>query len=142
MQSLLARREPLRVKHGVDIARENFPHAIALLPRRAEPVGVLAAAEEARAMPGGQRRGLIEKEQFSPATTGHYVAPLAPELADASEPGPAAPASGEGFSRGIVDDAPMVKMPRCGVAMISPIGVTRFCSGIEDPPAVGRSSSN
>src|SRR3954468_12196068 len=105
MQSLLARREPLRVKHGVDIARENFSHAIALLPRRAEPVGVLAAAEEAGTMPGGQRGGLIEKEQLSPATTGHHLAPLAPELANASKPGPAAPASGQGFSRGIVDDA-------------------------------------
>lgn len=37
----------------------------------------------------------------------------------------------QGLGRGIMDDAAIAReRPRCGVAMMSPVGVTRFCSGI------------
>src|SRR5260370_10230713 len=106
MQPLLAAREPLAVKRGVDVARENTADAIALLPCRAKPERVAAAAEEARAMPRRQRRRLVEKEQFGPAATAHHLAPPSPEFADANKPclaGPAPPQQGPG--RGVMNDA-------------------------------------
>ena len=106
--------------------------AIALLPRRAKPVGVVAAAEEARAMAGRERGGLVEKEQLGPAAAAHHLAPPAPEFADAGEPRRARPAPRQQVlvaGSWMMPRLP-VNIPRCGVAMMSPVGVTRFCSGI------------
>src|ERR1700730_2626301 len=106
MQPLLAAREPLAMQHTVDVACEDLCDAIARFPGGAKPVGVVAAAEEARPMPGCQRRRLIEKEQFGPAAAAHHFAPPTPELTDANKPCLACPAlvqQGPGF--GIVNDA-------------------------------------
>src|ERR1700687_1933069 len=105
MHPLLAARKPLAVKHGVDVAREDFSDAITLLPGSAKAVGIVATAEEARAMPGRERRRLIEKEQLGPAAPAHHLAPPPPEFADASEPRLARPAPGQRLGFGIVDDA-------------------------------------
>src|SRR6478735_9188813 len=104
MQPLLAAREPLAVKHGVDVSRANPRNAIALLPRRAKPDGVAAAAEEAGAMPRRQRRRLVEKEQFGPAAAAHHLAPPSPEFANASEPCLARPAPRQRLRCGVVND--------------------------------------
>ena len=105
MQPLLAAVQPLAVQHGVDVAREHVVDAIALLPRGAKPVGVVAAAEEARPMPGRERGGLVEKEQLGPASPAHHLAPAAAEFADAGEPRLARPAPRQRLGGGIVDDA-------------------------------------
>src|SRR6202158_4957817 len=106
MHPLLAARKPLAVKHGVDVAREDFSDAITLLPGSAKAVGIVATAEEARAMPGRERRRLVEKEQLGPAAAAHHLAPPPPEFADASEPRLARPAPRQqGLRFGIVDNA-------------------------------------
>src|SRR5882672_10839687 len=106
MQPLLRPREPLAVKHGVDIARENMRDAIALFPRGTKPVGVIAAAEEARAVPRGQRGRLVEKEQLGPAASAHHLAPASPEFADAGKPRLARPAPRQqGLGCGVMNDA-------------------------------------
>src|SRR6266704_3077669 len=106
VQALLRPGEPLAVKHRVDIARENIRDAIALLPRGTKPVGVISAAAEARAMPRGQRGGLVEKEQLGPAATAHHLTPPSPEFADASEPCLAHPAPRQqGLGCGVMNDA-------------------------------------
>src|ERR1700694_383461 len=101
MQPLFATHKPLAVKHGVDVARERTGDAIALLPRRAKPVGVVAAAVKARPVSGRERRRLVEKEQFGPAAPAHHLAPPAPKFADASEPCLAGPAPRPRLRRGI-----------------------------------------
>ena len=78
----LAAFEPLPVQHRVDLARENVADAIALFPRGAKPVGIVAAAEEARPMPRRERGRLIEKEQLGPAAAAHHLAPPSPEFAE------------------------------------------------------------
>src|SRR5712691_4017239 len=93
------------MKHGVDVARQHTPDAVAFFPCRAKPVGVLAAAEEARAMARRKRGCLIEKEQLGPTAATHYLAPATSEFADASEPRLARPAPPQGFRCGVVDDA-------------------------------------
>src|SRR5882724_140658 len=106
MQPLLRPREPLAVKHGVDVARENIGHAIALFPGGAKPVGVVAAAEEARPVPRGERGCLVEKEQLGPAVTTHHLAPPSLEFADASEPRLAGPAPRQQrLGCGVMNDA-------------------------------------
>src|SRR5205814_2234961 len=105
MQTLLSGREPLRMKHGVNVARANIREAIALFPGGAKPVGVLAAAEKARAVPRRERGRLIEKKQLGPAPAVHHLAPPAPEVAQAGKPCPARPAPRQCFRRGIMDDA-------------------------------------
>jgi len=105
VQALLAAQEPLAMKHGVDVARQHTPDAVALFPCRAKPVGVVAAAEEARTMARRKRGRLVEKEQLGPAAATHYLAPATSEFADASEPRLARPAPRQGFRCGIVDDA-------------------------------------
>src|SRR6266436_3676005 len=106
MQPLLRPREPLAVKHGVDIARENMRDAIAFFPRGTKPVSVVAAAEEARPVPGGERGCLVEKEQLGPAVTTHRLAPPSLEFADASEPRLARPAPRQQrLGCGVMDDA-------------------------------------
>ena len=92
MQPLLAALQPLAMQHGVDLARANVRNAIALLPRRAKPVGIVTAAEEAGPMTGGERGRLVEKEQLGPAPPAHHLAPPAPEFADTGDPGRARPA--------------------------------------------------
>src|SRR5713226_278026 len=94
--------EPLAVKHGVHVISENIFDAIAHLPRSTKPVGVVAAAEEARAMPRGERGGLVEKEQLGPAAAGHHLAPPSLEFTEASEPSLTGP-------------APCQQSPGCGV---------------------------
>jgi hypothetical protein len=47
------------VQHCIHLGREHVLDAVALLPRRAKTVGVVAAAEEARAMAGGEGGGFI-----------------------------------------------------------------------------------
>src|SRR6267142_1021589 len=93
------------MKHRVDVARQNTPDAIACFPRRAKPDGVVAAAEEARAMSRRERSRLVEKEQLGPAAAAHHLAPAAFEFAKASEPRLARPAPRQRLGRGIVDDA-------------------------------------
>src|SRR5882672_3223645 len=93
------------MQHRVHFSRENLQNAIALPPRRAKPVRVVAAAEEARAMPGRERGCLVEKEQFGPAAAAHHLAPPSPEFADTGQPRLAGPAPVEGFGGGIVNDA-------------------------------------
>src|ERR1700730_5200073 len=105
MKPLLAMIQPLAMQHDVDVVGENFCNTVALFPCRAKPVGVLAAAEEARAMARREGCGLVEKEQFGPAAPAHHLAPASPEFADASEPRPARPAPRQRFGGGIVNDA-------------------------------------
>src|SRR5229473_1028701 len=93
------------MKHGVDVARQYAPDAVAFFPRRAKPVGVVATAEEAWAMSRRERGRLVKKEQRGPAAASHHLAPPAFEFADASEPRPAGPAPRQGFRCGVVDDA-------------------------------------
>ena len=96
----------LAVKHRIHLARTNAFNAIALFPRRPKTVGVVTAAKEAGAMAGREGGGFVEKEQFGPAPSAHHLAPPAPKLADAGDPGRARPALfQQGFCRGIVDDA-------------------------------------
>src|SRR5882757_697460 len=106
MQPLPAVIEPFAVKHRIDLARENFFGPIALFPRRAKAVGVVAAAEEAWPVASRERGRLVEKEQLGPAPPAHHLAPPAPKFADAGDPGRARPALlQQGLGRGIVDDA-------------------------------------
>src|SRR6266566_9251318 len=93
------------MKHGVDVARQHAPDAVALLPRRAKPAGGVAAAEEARAVSRRERGRLVEKEQLGPAAAAHHLAPPALEFTDASEPRLASPSPRQGFRYGVVDDA-------------------------------------
>src|SRR6476619_4121985 len=93
------------MQYCVDVARQHAPEAIALLPRRAKPLGVVAAAEEARAMACRKRGRLVEEEQLGPAAAAHHFAPAAPEFAEASKPRLARPAPRQRLGRGIVDDA-------------------------------------
>src|SRR2546423_14323040 len=86
MQPLLAAVQPFTMQHRIHVACENGPRAVALLPRATKPVGVVAAAEEARPMSGRECRRLVEKEQFGPAPTTHHLAPPSPELAKAGDP--------------------------------------------------------
>jgi hypothetical protein len=65
VQPLPAAIQPLAVKHGVDIVRQNISDAIALLPRGAKAVGVVAAAEETWAMPGRERGGFSSRKNSS-----------------------------------------------------------------------------
>src|SRR6185503_9035788 len=92
MQPFHAALQPLAMQHGVHLPRTNVRNAIALLPRGAKAVGVVAAAEETRAVAGCERGGLVEKEQFAPAAAAHHLAPRVPELADAGDPRRARPA--------------------------------------------------
>src|SRR6266436_2246312 len=106
MQPLLSSRQPLPVQHRVNVAREDRPGAVTLLPRRAKAIGVVAAAKETWPMPGGEGCRLVEKEQLGPASAAHHLAPPSPEFADAGEPGRAGPAFlQQGFGCGIMDDA-------------------------------------
>src|ERR1700730_12183471 len=105
MQPLLSPREPLAVQHRIDVASANAGDAVALLPCRAKPVGVVAAAEETRAMPRREGGGFIQEKQFGPAAPAHHLAPPSPEFADAGEPCPAGPAPRQGLGGGIVNDA-------------------------------------
>src|SRR6185312_1505018 len=106
MQPLLTAFETLTMQCGVKLPRTNAFHAIALFPRRSKTVGVVAAAEETWAMPGGECGRLGEKEQFCPTPAAHHLAPPAPEFADAGDPCRARPAFfQQGLRRGIVDDA-------------------------------------
>ena len=86
MQPLSAALQPLTMQYGVDLARQNAFHAIALLPRRPKPVGVVTAAEEAWPVAGRERGGLVEKEQLGPAPAAHHLASPTPEFADAGDP--------------------------------------------------------
>src|ERR1700731_1183821 len=105
MKPLLAMIQPLAMQHDVNVISANIRNTIALFPCRAKPVGVLAAAEEARAMPRRQCGRLVEEEQLGPAAPAHHRAPPAAEFADASEPRPARPAPRQRFGGGIVNDA-------------------------------------
>src|SRR5438552_14288929 len=105
MPPLLSPGEPLAIKPRVNVARQHAPDAVAILPRCAKPVGVVAAAEEARAMSRRQCSCLVEEEQLGPAAAAHHLAPAASEFADASEPRPARPAPRPRLRSGIVDDA-------------------------------------
>src|ERR1700742_1814246 len=90
----------------VDLRREHFARAIALLPRGAEPVGIVAPAIKAWAMSGGKGCGLVEKEQLSPTSAFHHPAPPAAKFQHAGEPGVGRPAlSEQRFGRGVMDDA-------------------------------------
>src|SRR5260221_9715701 len=94
------------MQHRIHLARENINHAVAFFPRRAKPVGIVAAAEEARAVSGRQRSRLIQEEQLGPAARAHHLAPPAPEFADAGDPDRGCPALfQQGLCRGVVDDA-------------------------------------
>ena len=113
------------------LAREHVPRHCPL-PTPRETVGIVAAAEEARAVPGRERGRLVEKEQLGPAARRHHLAPPAPEFADAGDPRRARPALFQqrlGAGSWMMPRLP-VNRPRCGVAMMSPVGVTRFCSGM------------
>jgi hypothetical protein len=106
MQSLHSPIQPLTMQHPVDIRRAGVCDAVAPLPRRAKTIGVVAAAIEARAMPRSERRRLVQKKQFGPASRAHHVAAAAAEFADAGDPRLAAPAPvQQRFRGGIVDDA-------------------------------------
>src|SRR5581483_273101 len=64
------------------------------------------AAIEARAMAGGEGRGLVEKEQLGPAAPRHHLAAAAAEFEHTGEPGRCRPALvQQGSGRGIMDDA-------------------------------------
>src|SRR4051812_37891262 len=94
------------MQHGVDVAREGGSNTIALLPRCAKPVGIVAAAEETGTMAGRERGRFIEKEQLGPAPPAHHLAPPALELADAGDPRWGGPAPlQQRLGCGIVDDA-------------------------------------
>src|ERR1700759_3549372 len=94
------------MQHRVNVAREHRSDPIALLPSRAKPVGVVATAEEAWPVPGGERGGLVEKEQLGPAAAAHHLAPPSPEFADTGQPGRARPAARQqGLGGGVVNDA-------------------------------------
>jgi len=99
------RSEAFPVQHRIHVRRENIAHPIALLPRRAETIRVLAPAIETRPMPCRECSRLIEKEQLGPALPFHYLAATAAEFQHASEPdvgGPALPE--QRLRRRIVND--------------------------------------
>ncbi len=102
MQPLLSTFQPLSMQHRVHFGREHTCNAIALFPRGAKPVGIVAAAIEARTVSGRERGRFVEKEQFGPAPAAHHLAPPSPEFADASEPRVGAP-------------APRQQRPGCGI---------------------------
>src|SRR2546430_5601951 len=94
------------MQHRINLACANVLHAIAPLPGRPKAVSIVAAAKEAGPVAGRERGGLVEKEQLGPAPPAHYLAPPAPEFADAGDPGRARPALfQQGLGRGAVDDA-------------------------------------
>src|SRR6185437_4744136 len=106
MQPLPAVVQPLAMQYRIHLRRQNVSDAIAPLPRRAKPVGVIAAAIEAWAMAGGERGGLVEEEQLGPAPAAHHLAPPSPEFADTRQPCRARPALFQQcFAGGVVDDA-------------------------------------
>jgi hypothetical protein len=105
VQPFLSACKPLAVQYRVDVTRENARNPIPPLPGPAKPVGIVAAAEEARAVPGRERGGLIEKEQFGPTAAAHHLAPPAAELTDAGEPRLARPAPRQRFGCGVMNDA-------------------------------------
>src|SRR6185369_7317315 len=92
MQALLPSVEPLAMERLVHLARPRLQAAIALRPGRAERLGRLAPAEEARPMTGGERRGFIQEEELGPAPAAHHPASHAFVGAETDDPGLARPA--------------------------------------------------
>ena len=106
VQAFLAVIEPFAMQHGVHLFGADTADAVALLPRGAEALGVVAAAIEARTMAGCERGRFIEEEQLGPASLAHHLAPASAELAEAGDPGWSGPAlSQERLARGVMDDA-------------------------------------
>jgi hypothetical protein len=86
-------------------------------------------------MTSGERDRLVEKEKLGPAPAAHHV-PLPPLVVeDANQPRFGRPAFPEQrLGRQVRDDAAIAgEKPRCGIAMTSPNGVTRFCKGLLSP---------
>ena len=67
LDRLAARRQPLAVQTGVDLADLGLGDAERVAKGAAKGLGPLAPAIEAGTMPGGERRHLVEEEQFGPA---------------------------------------------------------------------------
>jgi hypothetical protein len=116
------------MQHTVHFPRANICNAIALLPGRTKPVGIIAAAKETGTMAGRKRGRLVEKEKLGPAP---------PAITSRRQPLNSqtqvihAGLDQRFFNKVFVAGSWMmprlpVNMPRCGVAMMSPVGVTRF----------------
>lgn len=92
-------RDAVAVQDAVE--RPDFMGcAMGRVPESAEPPVILSPAFAARPMAGGQRRGLVEKEEFGVSPRCHERATTALEVKQAGDPGvmgPAAAAKGPVF---------------------------------------------
>ena len=61
MQPLPSLFKPLSMQHRIHFGREYIRNAVALFPRGAKPVGIVAAAKEAGAMSRRERGRLSRK---------------------------------------------------------------------------------
>ncbi len=98
----------------------------------AKRLRVLAPAFEARPVTGGERRHLVEKEQFAVAVAPHLAMAVV-ELEPAADPLPRGPAARAELALAVSAtarrDCPSAIRAR-GAANSSPKGSTRFCRGI------------
>ena len=90
------RADPLGMQRHVHLGRPGRCGPAARLgPQRRKALGIAAAALEAGAMAGGQRRRLVEEEQLGVAVGLHHrLAVPALELEHAGDPLPGGPAAG------------------------------------------------
>src|SRR5450631_2497452 len=114
MQPLPAVIQPLPMQHRIDVARQDLGNAIALFPRRANAVASSRknSSVQLRVPITWRRHPLNSQTQVIQAGLAQRF--LSRVLLAGSWMMPRLP----------VDTA------RCAVAMISPVGVTRFCSGM------------
>src|SRR5271169_5210012 len=105
MDAFAAAVQPLLVQYGIHLRRQRRLPSLRLAPGGAKCLCSRAAAEEARAMPGGERHRFVEKEKLGPAAAAHHlpVPPLVVE--ETNKPRLGGPASPEQrFGRRVVDD--------------------------------------
>src|SRR5262249_13289695 len=105
MDPFAAAVQPLLVQHGVHLWRQRRLPSLGLTPGGAKCFCSRAAAEEARAMPGGERHRFVEKEKLGPAGAAHHlpVPPLVDENKNEPRLGRPAPPE-QRFGCRVVDD--------------------------------------
>src|SRR6516162_7058194 len=133
MDPFAAAAQPLLVQYGIHLRRQRHLPSLRLAPGGAKCLCSRAAAEEARAMPGGERHRFVEKEKLGPAAAAHHL-PVPPLVS--REHKRATPWSIQRLPSNVlvagswmIPRLPM-KRPRCAIATTSPNGVTRFCRGL------------
>lgn len=111
-------REPLAMKHIIE--RGGAPDASRCLNKS---LSVRSSALEARPVSGGQRCGLVTKEQPGVAADGQHLAPAPFEIGAADDPALALPAA---------DDPPIAVMEHAAVSK----GAAAVRDGVQGSPGI------